>query len=928
MALSRLGGAFMYGLLGLIALGFPVAVVVLVVAAVRQSTTNRRVAAELARLAMRLEGLQRNGVVRPVGEVADAVPVVAPVTPSVVQQAVVDVPKAEPAPVPEPTPAAPSGAPAETMPPTPEDQTPPLLMPPTEPPKRFDWERFVGLRLPIWLGAIALSIAGFFFVSYAIESGFFTPEMRVLSAAAASLAFLAGAEFVRQRVKVGNAAALASALGAAAIATAYGTAYLATKTYGLVPSGAGFIVTIGVSILALAVALAYGQIVALVGIIGGYVAPVVYGGGEPNVAFFALYVIALTAVSFTVIRLKDWWRLSVVGLVGPALWGLIWMLSPPLLAAPYWGSVFLLALPLIVLVASWPGWREDTDLVSLRGFTGPVTPQRVSLASAVILAAIGFVLFLMSSDFAIGYWQGLVIFAAAAIAIGFVSPPHRALQLPILIASAAALLMWTSPERTPAFIVIGLFAIVFGFGALDQFRRLREPGLWAGVFAIVMVGAYAIALFKFAGWGEVQLNKHVWALGGLVIAAALIGLLRYFAPRIGDETQRSQVYAAWGGAVTTLVSLAVVLELDPLYFPAASALAILGLAAVHVRAPVRGLRIISLLYLVIYILLVLGAFSYADKMAYHPIYYGQIFARNLQDHALVLLVLPGLALLIAGTLFQLVRAKETSILVTAMDIVGLLVEIAGVFYLFCWPYAGTPWSDTLVLAARATAPELVIAAAAIYLGRRFDRPAALTGGIILTGFVIAAMLGATIIPLLWFWPAYAVPGTIVFNITLLAYALPAALLYFIGWHLRHDARKGIHYYGIVVSLFAVLVTYAMILVDIRQAWHLGAPTLAGDISQSEFYAYSIATLLFGLGLLVGGVAFRHRGARAVSFVFVLAATIKVFLFDASELDGLWRVLSFLLMGLSFLGISWAYARFVFGIGLQKPPEPQSGLPPP
>ena len=115
----------------------------------------------------------------------------------------------------------------------------------------------------------------------------------------------------------------------------------------------------------------------------------------------------------------------------------------------------------------------------------------------------------------------------------------------------------------------------------------------------------------------------------------------------------------------------------------------------------------------------------------------------------------------------------------------------------------------------------------------------------------------------------------------------------------------------------------MLMVDIRQAYNLGAPTLAGGISQSEYYAYSIATLAFGLALLIGGVAFRHRGARAVSFFFVLAATIKVFLFDASELTGLWRVLSFLLMGLSFLGISWAYARFVFGIGArrQEPPAP-------
>jgi uncharacterized membrane protein len=183
--------------------------------------------------------------------------------------------------------------------------------------------------------------------------------------------------------------------------------------------------------------------------------------------------------------------------------------------------------------------------------------------------------------------------------------------------------------------------------------------------------------------------------------------------------------------------------------------------------------------------------------------------------------------------------------------------------------------------------------------------------------MVLAMLAVLIVPLLSFWPPFAVPGTLIVNITLVAYGVPALLLYFIGWYLRHETRQGIRYFGIAVSIFAVVVTYAMLMIDIRQAYHLGAPTLQGDMSQPEYYAYSIGTLVFGLALLIGGVAFKHRGARAVSFFFVLAATIKVFMFDASELAGLWRVLSFLLMGLSFLGISWGYARFVFGIGTRK-----------
>ena len=80
------------------------------------------------------------------------------------------------------------------------------------------------------------------------------------------------------------------------------------------------------------------------------------------------------------------------------------------------------------------------------------------------------------------------------------------------------------------------------------------------------------------------------ALAALVLAAGFIGLLAHYGSRLSVETQRSQVYAAWGGTVTTLVSLAIVLELDPLYFPATSALAVLGLAAVHLRAAPRAAR--------------------------------------------------------------------------------------------------------------------------------------------------------------------------------------------------------------------------------------------------------------------------------------------------------------------------------------------------
>jgi uncharacterized membrane protein len=56
---------------------------------------------------------------------------------------------------------------------------------------------------------------------------------------------------------------------------------------------------------------------------------------------------------------------------------------------------------------------------------------------------------------------------------------------------------------------------------------------------------------------------------------------------------------------------------------------------------------------------------------------------------------------------------------------------------------------------------------------------------------------------------------------------------------------------------------------------------------------------------------RDHAIRIASLAIMILTAAKVFLYDASQLEGLMRVLSFLGLGLSLLGISWFYTRFVF-----------------
>src|SRR5688500_16793305 len=61
------------------------------------------------------------------------------------------------------------------------------------------FEQLVGGRLLIWIGGIALVVAGFFLIRHTIEIGLVTPELRMIAAALFGLLLLAGGEYARSR---------------------------------------------------------------------------------------------------------------------------------------------------------------------------------------------------------------------------------------------------------------------------------------------------------------------------------------------------------------------------------------------------------------------------------------------------------------------------------------------------------------------------------------------------------------------------------------------------------------------------------------------------------------------------------------------------------------------------------------------------------
>jgi uncharacterized membrane protein len=103
--------------------------------------------------------------------------------------------------------------------------------------------------------------------------------------------------------------------------------------------------------------------------------------------------------------------------------------------------------------------------------------------------------------------------------------------------------------------------------------------------------------------------------------------------------------------------------------------------------------------------------------------------------------------------------------------------------------------------------------------------------------------------------------------------------------------------------------FTLISLNVRY-WFHGEYLSTGATSNVEIYCYSVVWLLLGIGLLLAGIFRQAKSLRYASLAIMLVTVAKVFLYDAAELDGLYRVFSFLGLGVSLIGLSYFYARFV------------------
>ena len=203
----------------------------------------------------------------------------------------------------------------------PETPAQPVIAEPKEP---FSLEQFMGVKLFAWLGGVAMFFGVIFFVKYAFEKNLIPPAVRIAMGFVTGTGMLVGGWWAHRlpRYRV-----LAQAFCATGVLILYGVTFAAHAIYHFEAFGsfATFAVMGLVTVVAFLIAVRLDAlVVAVLGMLGGFLTPVLVSTGHDPVfglfGYIALLDIGLVAVS----RHRRWRFLTSAAAAGTVLMQIGW----------------------------------------------------------------------------------------------------------------------------------------------------------------------------------------------------------------------------------------------------------------------------------------------------------------------------------------------------------------------------------------------------------------------------------------------------------------------------------------------------------------------------------------------------------------------------------------------------------------------------
>jgi len=506
------------------------------------------------------------------------------------------------------TPAITSGSEPATAAPPPPIKPPPLPRTPPPLPQEIPWvspdmngsadaalETTFGLG---WLNRVAVITLIFgvgFLFKYAVDSQWIGPAMRVaLGVAAATLSL-----FLGEWISLRDQKTFARGLTGLGLALLYLSFYAGFGFYHLLPQGTAFLLMCLTTAAAAMLALHYdSQAVALLGLAGGYLTPVLLSTSENHMGVLAGYTSILNLGALATARMKRWPALEYLAWPATAFlflgWTSQWLDDDTRLGAWVWLSIsfalffvasavgarlWLLALNTGAYFAATFFLLDHRYHSSMAAFTLALALPHALVAKAV-----------WSRDRRVGELTAAiaVVLLTLAIPIQFVG-----FRITMLWSLEAAALTWLGARlqesrlQAGAFLLFGaVFIRLLAFDA--EIYSLRETYSIVANLRFLTFGVAAVSLWIASRFARIREFQSVsYGAGHLVLLWALAMEVAGWARRTSDPQDVSNVEST---GISILMAVY------------ASALVVAGVALRSALNRILGLGLFALVIVKLYLL--------------------------------------------------------------------------------------------------------------------------------------------------------------------------------------------------------------------------------------------------------------------------------------------------------------------------------------
>ncbi|WP_417531125.1 DUF2339 domain-containing protein [Marinobacter lipolyticus] len=723
----------------------------------------------------------------------------------------------------------------------------------------------------VWLGGLSVGLAGIFMVSHSISAGLIGPVQQLLLALFTGLALHAGAEFLRRRNR-GVDQVFAALAGGGSI-TLYAALLAGVHHYELISPLAGLVGLAAVSLGTMALAMVHGPLLAIMGLSGAYLVPLLIGGEDGSVAFVLSYSFLITLSSLLLMRyvFRDW--LWFATLAGALLWWLVTLSSAPVGAPTAWyiaGLFVVFAILAGSLQAGVPRLRET--LLALLAIWG------LSIADQPADSPL--------------FWSWLLILPVAALV-----PQSRGafwyLPWGAVMITAAGWLVYMIREvadgvyleqmpvaHQDGFLSYLIIAAILTLG-LGLWHWVRDPDRrrWASLTLLSPLVWLTLGWLLLHGYG----TSSMWAVGTLLLDG-LYGALAWQM----ESRERYRTGVVWAIlAAHVSYSLAAVMV-----FREASLTLALSVQFISLTWLARRYEMPEL-----YLLLKIALALVVARLTFNP------WLQSYDASVHWSLWTYGGATLCAAVATWIANRNHRIRPWLEGATLHLLVLFLGSEMRY-WLYDGNIFAHEYSL-TEATINTLLWGGLSLTYTVRAKASESLAWLYRLFAWILLGLSCLSYLTLItvhnpW-WGGSAIGDTAIFNILLPAYGGPV-LLALIASRLPTLAPR---FWSLCVAAASFLLFTAL---EIRQLWQGSEMALSFGITEGELYSYSVVGMLYAIAAIIYATGRNHTTLYKAGMALLGLVIAKIFLIDMAGLQGLWRVAAFMGLGLALLGLAWLYRK--------------------